>query len=266
MIRTAVLSIVLLLTSLQIISAQDTGLRVSKINFSLGNDFDRINGLNYEYFTKQIPGSESSKFQGFDFEDRDMEGGVCENPHYRLGLSLEHSKFKNFELQTNMVYMPNRVDAVSYNNNYFDWNDAQYLNFYSTQNELALEASLLYKVPVLKAFHLYGGIGTNVGFTFGNTLCIDASPGLIIDEITPRNVNEILDDVQNNQNPYMECFEPNSTFNQRLFAQVGFGATLFKRVELSLMIRRGVGYRAQADNSVQATHLISSSIGASYLF
>ncbi len=246
-------------------------LKVTKINFSIGNDMDMIYNLDHSYFIDQIPNDRFSDLKDLNFNGQDMVGGTCENPHFRFGLSLEHPSFKNFELRTNLVYMPNRVDAVTYENRFTDFTRGEYINFHTTHDELALEASLLYRLKVIGPLNLYGGVGTNIGASYNNDLCISGSSNLLADNINPGNADNFIDD--NIESFYMEeCFDPGISTNQRIFLEGGLGVSFdwtnikfLEKLEFNLIIRRGVGFRVHPNN-LQGTHLISASSGLSYRF
>jgi len=167
---------------------------------------------------------------------------MCENPNLRVSLVLEPQRWSNVELHTSGVFIFNRVDEVymqDYDNKGYSYAD---ISMYS--NEIGLEGVLLKKVPVFgwKALNLYGGIGTNAGYQFGNELYAQASQAQ---------------------------YEPDRTgsngISARVFGQAGIGVTFFRRVELGLEGRYGAGFRHYFGTDTDFSNLHSVAVNLKYV-
>lgn len=236
---------------------------VKKINFSLGYETDMVNGLDYNYFVNKLPSSEKAALSTLNFAPGDLYGGICENPSLNLGLTLTHPALKNFEWHNMFSYKANRVDAVTYYNN-TGW-DGDYISFDNRHTEIGFESALLYKVSAANFLNLYGGLGTNLGFTTGNETCIFTSLDLTALDINFRNIDDINNMVTSEDYGYYStCFNTGTEFNQRMFLQFGASLQFFNKIEFGVDYKYGYGYRTDV-NSLTGTNLSSYNVSLRYI-
>lgn len=241
--------------------------KVKKIDFSLGYETDYINSMDYGFFVHQMDYLQQAKLAELNFENSDFYSGVCENPSINVGLTLVHPALPSLEWRNAFAVKPNRVDAISYYNR-SDY-DGAYINLTGSHAEFTLESAAIFKLSILKLLNLYGGVGTNLGITNNNTTCVFTSFDLTADDISFRNTNEVIDNVPagtyGSGDGYSDCFQTGSQLNQRAFLQVGAGLVFFKRVEIGLDIKYGVGYRADFGHSIDGTQLVATNLNLRYI-
>ena len=240
--------------------------KIKKFNVSFGFDTDMIKNLEYEYMLKTGVGVDESKYAGLDFAPEDMYGGVCENPNIRLGVTMGVPGLRNVDLNLGAMAVFNRYDGVYYNttNSFEDYlnSDYNYLSITSMNDEIALEASIDKSVNFLRFFNLYGGLGTNIGYSYRGELQINGN----IDErsVDPNLARENSDIVMGNtfHDYEYETFDLKDGLHQRVFGHLGVSGVILKRLEIGLDYRHGVGYRKVFDGPTKTTRL--NSIGLSF--
>lgn len=252
--------------------------RIKKIDFSFGFESDYIRNMDANFFLNQMPDVQQARLDELNFEAQDLESMVCENPSINVGLTLVHPKLKNIEWRNAMAFKPNRVDAITYYNR--SRYDGNYISINSTHAEFTLESALIYKLPVLSFFNLYGGIGTNLGVTSPNTTCVFTSLDLTATDISYTNVNEVVEGVETriydstggvpagqygSGEGYSECINTGAQLNQRIFLQLGTGIKFFQRVEVGFDVKYGYGYRADLGNSIDNTHIVATNLNLRYI-
>ncbi|MGB0983743.1 MAG: hypothetical protein ACPG19_06860 [Saprospiraceae bacterium] len=243
--------------------------QIKKAGIHLGMDMDMLNqGLNHEYFLSMSKEQTNSDFESMSFSnDNDMYSMVCENPNIRLEMSLVSPYFKNTEWRFALNTIINRIDAISYYNS-DGYGNSDYLNFNSYGNELSLESVLLKSVPFMKFFEVHGGVGTNIGYSFGNSLDIyGSSSNYTANQLNFNNLNEVSNTVSSPSYEYFsEYYQLNNGINQRAFVQLGASMTVFNRIEMGFDARGGLGYRGVFGAPVAFTMLKAFSVSAKYVF
>ncbi len=226
---------------------------VKKFGVEVGFDQDMVQGLS----GTGILGKTSTEFQEryslVTEENGTKITGVCENPNLRAVVVLEPIFWKNTELQVSGNFIWNRWDGVSYySGNYEEGYNYSNVDMYGS--EVALEAVLVKKYSPKHWFHLYGGGGLNSGYHFGNTVYVsnygEGDPN-------PQEERTFADVFAGSEPQYAPDYardwgyeEISDGFSTRAFAVGGFGVTMFKRLELGVNIRYGLGLRTfnGADN------------------
>jgi len=146
---------------------------------------------------------------------------------------------------------------------------SEYMNITGTHSEYTVESALVYRLPVLSFFNLYGGIGTNLGMTSSNQTCVFSSLDLTATDISYRNIEEVNEGVPaglyGSGDGYDECFETGTQFNQRVFLQIGTGIKFFQRIEVGLDIKYGYGYRTDIGQTIDGTHIVATNFNIRYI-
>ncbi len=238
----------------------DAQMKVKKFGIALGQDWDMLPGLSTETLLSKTNESFSEDITPyFDLSNGFQYSSACDNPNIRLTLVFQPEFCSNVELQTSGVFIFDRMDAVYL----YDNSDRGYRNLsvISHGNEIDLEGVLIKKVPVLgflnlKFLNLYGGIGANAGYQFGNYLSVWGSDS---EYSTGRwgNARE--------SNHISENNNINDGISARVFAQAGFGITILRRVELGLEGRYGAGLRHYFATDTDFTNLHSIAFTAKYV-
>jgi len=246
----------------------DAQMKVKKFGISLGTDWDMLPGLSKETLMAKADGRLTDELTPFfDLENSSQYSASCDNPNFRLSLVLEPQQWKNVELHTSGVFIFNRIDAVHLRDH--DDNGYSNLNFSLHGNEIGTEAVLLKKVPVLgfmnlKFLNLYGGIGANAGYQFGNYISASASDVVYTQEPgqTPR---DAWHDSRRNGTHISDYTDVSNGISTRVFAQAGFGITFFRRVELGIEGRYGAGLRHYFGTDTDFTNLHSVALNLKYV-
>ena len=218
-----------------------------------------LSNLTYRYLTgiTRGDGNLGGDFADLDFSQSDAYSSICENPHIRLSLVLEPSTMRNTELHTSIVGIFNRTDAISYYDNGSYYNSGRYLSFTSYGHEVAFETSLLKSANLFKTFYLYGGLGTNLGYTFGNELHINGSDTRTVRDIGLAEAEAFVSELSSDENYHYNFYDQSDGISQRAFAQVGASIVFFRRLEIGLEGRFGLGYRAHFNGPMARTNLRS---------
>jgi len=257
------------------LTAQSTlkigGMKIKKIDFSLGYETDYINDMDYTFFADQMPEAQQARLDELNFQASGIESGVCENPSINIGITLQPQKIPQLEWRNAIAIKPNRVDAMTYYNN--SSYEGNYLTINGTHSEFALESAMVVRLPLLSFFNLYIGAGTNIGVTTNNETCVFTSLDLTAEDISFRNVNEINNNVpagvygsgDGYDNSYEECFKTGSQLNQRVFGQIGTGIIFADRIELGFDIKYGFGYRAVPFRTAHGTHIVATNLNLRYI-
>lgn len=240
---------------------------IGSIGLSLGQDQDRLSNLGNDYFLDMVKTPLNDNYSNMNFEKGDIISMTCENPNVRLDVSLVPTFARNLELRLGINAIGNRIDAISYNfNNFNSWeqfdnydNNSQ-LSFTSYSNELALEGALIKTAKLAHIFKFSAGIGSNVGASFNNRLHIYGSDdgAFTADNIDFRSEGAIIESYTQSSNSFYDGdIELSNGFHHRAFVVGGAGVTFFKRLELGVEGRLGMGYRYNPGAAVQATKLSS---------
>lgn len=231
--------------------------QVKSIDLGLGVEQDMVNKLSFDYLKQNLRNpSDLAQFEGKSFDEVHMYSMICENPHLRLGFTLESDVLRNTELRIAAVGIFNRIDAISYYNHDDYFQNSEYLNISSYTNEIAGEIALVKNAYLTRFFRVFGGAGTNLGFNMSNYLHVNASNTNVVNDWSLLETGQITGPIIEEEYYYSDS-EVRSGIQQRVFAQAGFGVTLFRKLELGMETRLGVGYRYHFGGAASAARLQS---------
>jgi len=223
--------------------------KVSKLGVSAGFEQDMIRGLDYSYFASQIPADREWALRDTEFDDSYYHDSVCENPEVALSLTLTNPRFKKWEWRNDIRYKYNRVDNVSYFEDYQPDNGGywlrpigNYVDFDGRHRELAFETSIGRAITIVNGLNITPSLGSNFGYTRNNSVCVREVVDIEKTELGER-VDGLID-IPESYVPLYECFDTGPIFNHRLFLEVKGSLVVKKRAELYMSIRKGFGYRA----------------------
>lgn len=240
------------------------GMPLKKFGISTTTDQDRVNGLDAEYFTKLSRSGVSEDIANQNFPEEAITSMTCENPSIRIELTvLPFRASPNLHLNLGTSVMFNRIDATGYSFQEYGslQNNMNDIKFNSISDEAALDASLLYNKKF--AFvNLYGGVGTNLGYTFNGDMQIE---GQYLNSETEAADGRDGGSVSTSEYVYFsEYHRMKNSLHQRAFLQAGVSVVFFKRLELGIEGRRGIGYRYNAGNAMKFTNLLSAGFTAKW--
>ncbi len=225
--------------------------KVSKVNFSMGSDRDMLRGMSYSYFADQIPLDKDFAFRDNEFDNEDIASMYCENHLIALGFTLKHDKFEHLEWRNTIISMEERGDGVTYTLPEGE------VHFSSTQNEYGLESMVLYARDLPLGFKLYGGLGTNLGISVDNVICVDG--GAYVEDGTRGTDGTLIREYKSID----ACFDASNMFNQRILSEVGLAWAFRNAYEIGLNVRNGVGYR-KGGGTFSGTDLESVNVSFAY--
>jgi len=254
-----------------LLSAQSTGVptkfKLKKIGITFGIEEDMINGLDYNYLVATAKGNPGAELAGMDFSQDYFSGGVCENPHIRITAALEVPGMRNTELNVALLGIFNRLDGSFYESNGQMENEFEYVGVSSIGNEIALESSLVKRKTFKKFLNVYGGGGINLGYNFGGNLFANGMRQNTVDQNTSRPLGDIVNgEFPTDENYFNESYQLKDGISNRAFLQAGVGFVLFRRFEIGLDFRYGIGYRATFDAPTKRTNLNSLAISTRWVF
>ena len=234
------LSALFVLTSMQAQFLSNWSLK--RINAAAGQDRDLLERMDHEYFVGTAQDTPDWDYSNLNVDKRYVQSMVCENPHFRLGVNLQHRAMPRLELGFNLVGIFNRIDAMSFATPDSDWNDPnhQWLNIDLYTDELGLESTLSYRLEK-SGFALIGSVGANAGYVYNGYLYISGG-NLDYDE----NNLSFTDDGSstNNEGTWVsESLTTRNGFSTRAFVGLNGSITLFHRVEIGGGFHYGIGQR-----------------------
>ncbi len=241
--------------------------KIKKLGVSFGTDLDMIRGIDFDYMMQTAKGVDQSRFNNVVFQE-DMVAGVCENPNIRLMAALEVPGLKNVELNFALNGVFNRYDGVFYHADEVQYainnNEFEYVSVNTMTTELGLESSITRRFSVLNFLNFYVGVGTNLGYTFSGDMTINGNQWKTLQQNLNRPNTDIVSG--NTYSDYVfESYDAKDAFHQRAFTHLGFGILLFKRLELGIDSRCGIGYRAVIDAPTKKTNLNSIALSARWV-
>jgi hypothetical protein len=243
---------------------------IAKVNLHFGKDEDMLKDMHQDYFLSMVKDDKMNfNYSDLDFTNTDMYSMICENPNIRLEASLESPYFKNTEWRIGMNAIINRIDAITYfNGDYNYYGNSDYLNFNSVGNEMSIESAVLKTLPIGSRLSLQGGVGANIGYSYGNRLDIwGSSRSLAANTVNYTNVGEVSEIISNQNYEYhFDNYELRDGVSQRAYLIAGANIRILRRLELGFDVRRGYGYRAIFGAPMASTHLKAFSLSAKYNF
>ncbi|MEL6699261.1 MAG: hypothetical protein AAFP89_23655 [Bacteroidota bacterium] len=225
---------------------------VKSVGVSFGVEQDRVNGFSGETLLRMVGQEDLLETKNINLENASKYSGVCENPHFHLQAIVAPGKWQNTEIHTSIMGIFGRVDAITYySDNEFpnSWDNYMTLNTWS--NEVGASLALIQRKRFGPA-SLYGGVGTNLGFSFANDLSIFTSETVTATDLSFASTS-FNSFPEGEEFEYEQSYEELSFVNdyfplsggisQRVYLQAGASLTFFKRVELGVEGRYGKGYR-----------------------
>lgn len=235
--------------------------KLKRIGVAIGQDQDMLTDMSHDYFLDNLRDATNYDFSNINATERHTYSMLCENPHLRLNMSFQNQKHPEIEFGMNIVGIFNRIDEVVYTTpGSSPWSyGSESLRFTQYGNEIAIEPTLSYRRQ-RGAFALTGTIGTNAGYTFGNTLDIDGYNLTICDNaVTFRTDDGAHDNCETIE--YLNEYEyQRNGVALRTFAQLDASFEIAKRLEMGMTVRRGLGVRINPDAPNTTTNLHSAGV------
>lgn len=234
------------------------GFKLKKVGASIGQDQDMLGEMSASYFLSTArDGDLQNDYSQMDLLPSDTYSMICENPHLRLNATWEHERFSNLEFGTNLLLITGRIDAMEFRNE--DYSNYLVIDQYS--NEIAFEPTLGWRMGK-GPFNLTAIVGGNVGYHWGN---MDIYGNVEVCEgntVKFRNADGGSACEIRNVNDYAQTTSGIST---RVFAEAKASFQLFRRMELGMHIRRGVGVRMAGGAATQSTTLHSGGVSMAWV-
>ncbi|MEM9918649.1 MAG: hypothetical protein AAF990_11160 [Bacteroidota bacterium] len=179
------------------------------------------------------------------FNDGDLVSMQCDNAALSIGFTLLPPAMTNTELNVAIISIEDRIDMMVFENQDGSADQSQ-MSMKSLSDEISLDLMLTKRHPVNRWINLYGGLGLSTGLSYNHTLCIEGQ--VRQPEAGQETVNRSIpvDDPTSEMTyrSFEECGAVGNGLNQRLYLQGGIGFLVFKRVELGIDYRKGIGYRS----------------------
>ena len=243
--------------------AQAPKWEIKKIGLSLGAEYERIRNLDYQFLTSSIISEKDLPYGDPTYGQNYMYPTTTnESRQARIELTLSPTRFRNTEVRTAITGVFRRLDAVSYVEQSDPLQSPDYQNFTSYGREISWEASLVKSANIKNIVYFYAGAGTTTSYGFGNKLSVTRS------NLQPRYQLWLGDDLYRNRATEVysrEEYQQQKVFSQRFFAQFGTSLVLFKRIEIGLEMRIGVGHRTFLNADSRRTHLRAANLSAKWL-
>ncbi len=216
--------------------------KVAKIGMTLGGDIEMPHGLAYRYLLNTAEGVDF-EYEHLPFKQGTLTAMECDNPTFRLGISLSPPGNGSTEFRIAWLSIDGRIDMVHY-----ETEDGQYLEVSAKNKETAFEAFFVKKHEFNRTLSLYGGAGMNIGYSHGGKVHVKGFLKNENGEMQPNDVPVIGEEFE-------VSYDQRGSINQRVFLQLGFGVKFLKRMEFILESGKGFGYRAIPNGSFNFTTL-----------
>ena len=242
--------------------------QIKKWSVSLGQDWDMLGSVEHDYLLSTLREETEMDYSNLEFPKEYISQMACDNPHLRVTATLPVPGWRNADLNVSAMLVANKIDMVDY---HYDQNGRnQNLSFNAYTNEAGLEVALLKRKSTRNgAFKLYGGLGTQLGASFGGTVSIDGRNIQTSPEKEVLNFSRYDDNDPGSQSLSYDSFSEfhytKAGFYQRAFGQIGVGAVILKRFELGFEYRHGVGYRAIPQAELKGTQYRSIAINLGWI-
>jgi|GEM_PF-1890898 len=233
------------------------GFKLKKVGASIGQDQDMLGDMSASYFLSTArPGDLRNDYSQLDLLPTDTYSMICENPHLRLNATWEHDRVTNLEFGTNLLLITGRIDAMEFRSD--QTRNYLYIDQYS--NEIAFEPTLGWRMGK-GPFHLTAIVGGNVGYHWGN-MYINGRADICDDKTVKfRNAGEAV--CENRR--INDATDITSGISTRVFAEAKASFQLFRRVELGVHLRRGLGVRMADGAATQSTSLHSGGASVAWV-
>ncbi len=224
---------------------------IKNIGLSFGKDKDVQSRLTPQAIMgKSTTGLPSEITQYFDGIGHTQVNSFADVPNIKFAMTLEPSKLKKTEIYTAANLTFNRQEGFEVANSD--------LGLTLKSNEFNLEAAIVKRKSFIGLLHFYGGLGTNVGYQFGNNILVSGS------EIDYTPESSVL-----RQGNYIDIEDEythvNNGISARGFAHLGFGLSLFRIVELGYERRQGYGMRQYFGSEADYAHMSSNRFTVKYI-
>ncbi len=215
---------------------------LKRVYAAAGQDRDLPQGMDHDYFLTTTEEGSYWDYSNLQVDQRYVSSMVCENPHFRAGVSFQHRSIPQLELAFNVMGIFNRIDAIEYSSPDKNWGDPgfQQLAFDVYTNEIGLESSIAYRLE-RGAFALIGSAGANTGYVFDGSVSVWGHNMAIEDDEV-----SLTDDGANGTGApeyFSEYLLMRDGVSARAFVGLGGSVTLFRRVEIGAELRYGIGGR-----------------------
>lgn len=249
-------------------------LKIIKLEVQFGIDSDKIKNYDPNIITNQLKDEAGFQIENLDLNNQELRSRNDVLPQIRFGLVLQVPKNEKLEWRNFINWTPKRKNQLIYTHNSL----AEHVdNFGSSigyeysgltigleQSEIGIESAIIYKIKERKTGKLYGGFGSNVGYTYKNNAYVTGSDLENITVITLKDRDQYI--VLQGESPVYfysnDDINLKPQFNHRLFVQIGGSAVIRDKFELGLDLRKGIGYSLMKDESTEFLRYFSTSLSA----
>lgn len=220
---------------------------IKNFSIALGTEMDMIYGLSQEQLVSMINGIPRFEYETLEFTDKDLESMICENPTLSISMGIQPRSFKNgyFEVSARAIW--DRVDFVSYHKEIIHQGRpySSHIDFNSRSNEANVGLAYIHHLKALKTFGLRFGVGTNIGYSFGNSMTVSGSNVKIQGQEIDNGGNP-LETVMHEQ--FRDSYMMKNSLYNRVYAEGGLDITIMNKVTLGAVCRLGYGARTTFGN------------------
>jgi len=268
----SLLPVIVLCLSVQSITAQDLNLptkswKITKVGLQSGQDVEMPRDMDHRYLLSMSKNSTTYDYSALDFNEQHVQSMACDNPNVRLTLAAAPTAWEKTEFQVSAVGIFDRLDMIHFVKD--DPNDYQNLQIDVISNEIALAVGGVHDVPITQCIRFFGGAGTNFGYSFGGRMDINGNVSVVENTVTFSQFREGPTDETEQTIPRQTISESQDIsdgIHQRAYIQAGLGATFFKRLEVVLDWRGGIGYRNLFNSPSRGTTIESTNLGFFWRF
>ncbi|MEM8585361.1 MAG: hypothetical protein AAGF87_13875 [Bacteroidota bacterium] len=239
-------------------------LQLKQINLSKGFDQDMLGDMSGSYLIEAGRQSEMSyDYSELDLEPRDAYSWICENPHWRLGAIWVNPAKPNLEIGTNLLLITGRIDEMSYRGAYTGLGSNDYLHISQQSNELAVEATIGYRLSGRSAWALTPTAGLNFGYHWGDVYVNGSAPVCNDNQVVWRSGSDTQAPCESRY--ISDYVAADGGISARAWLGIEGSVLLFNdRVEMGATLRRGIGIRSVGEAPLQSTQLDSWSLSLGY--
>ncbi|MEO1451901.1 MAG: hypothetical protein AAFV07_20385, partial [Bacteroidota bacterium] len=130
--------------------------------------------------------------------------------------------------------------------------------------EVAAELSIAKRGTLWNTFTGFIGVGTNLGYSFGNRLSVNGSNSFTVQDWSLFEAG-VISQPQIDENYFSGYYEVRDAISQRAYVHGGLGVMILRRLELGMEGRLGMGYRYHFGADATTTRINSISMTAKWI-
>lgn len=215
--------------------------KIKNFSFAVGGAEDMLYGLSQDQMLSMVRGELEYDYPSIGFTEKDVATMVCENPYLTASIGIQPRNWNNGFLELSVMAVWDRLDGVNYYQQFESEGQRYYnsINLDAKSNEVNVGLAYIHHMKALNTFGVRFGLGSNVGYSFGNTMRVSGQHAF---------PNGTETEQEYTYNYFDEYYDLRNSIYGRAFAEAGLDLTFFKKVTIGWVYRYGYGLRSTPGN------------------